>query len=389
MSSLKKNTASQTVTFCLVVASTGAALTGASPTVYVTKDGTQSTAAGTVTETAHGGYSFAPTQADTNGTNIGYLITASTAVPVNLDFHTDIVDANGFVGVNLVDIAGSAVSTTTAQLGVNAVQVNGQTTSAAGTVTFPGSIASPTNITAGTITTVTNLTNAPTAGDLTATMKASVTTAATAATPTALLTSGTGTGQVTLSSGILAANVNGDLTSTMKTSVTTAATAATPTVLLTPGTSTGQVTLAAGVLTANANGDLTATMKTSVTTAATAATPTVLLTPGTSTGQVSLTSGVLVSSLSGDLTSTMKTSVTTAVPTAAVNAAALLKYDVSTITGEADRSLLNAIRFIRNKWTSTIGTLTVYKEDDSTTAWTATVSTDGTALPVVGISGSS
>lgn len=44
--------------------------------------------------------------------------------------------------------------------------------------------ASPTNITAGTITTVTNLTNAPTAGDLTATMKTSVTTAATAATPT-------------------------------------------------------------------------------------------------------------------------------------------------------------------------------------------------------------
>jgi hypothetical protein len=34
--------------------------------------------------------------------------------------------------------------------------------------------ASPTNITAGTITTVTNLTNAPTSGDLTATMKASV-----------------------------------------------------------------------------------------------------------------------------------------------------------------------------------------------------------------------
>jgi hypothetical protein len=35
------------------------------------------------------------------------------------------------------------------------------------------------------VTTVTNLTNAPTNGDLTATMKASVTTAATAATPTA------------------------------------------------------------------------------------------------------------------------------------------------------------------------------------------------------------
>jgi hypothetical protein len=62
------------------------------------------------------------------------------------------------------------------------------------------------NIT-GTISTVTNLTNAPTAGDLTATMKTSVTTAATAATPTVLLTSGTGTGQVALASGIVDANV--------------------------------------------------------------------------------------------------------------------------------------------------------------------------------------
>ena len=45
-------------------------------------------------------------------------------------------------------------------------------------------LATPTNITAGTITTVTNLTNAPTVGDFTATMKTSITTAATAATPT-------------------------------------------------------------------------------------------------------------------------------------------------------------------------------------------------------------
>ncbi|MDD3885178.1 MAG: hypothetical protein PHW66_09665 [Gallionella sp.] len=51
-------------------------------------------------------------------------------------------------------------------------------------------LATPTNITAGVITTVTNLTNAPTAGDLTATMKTSVTTAATAATPTAAAVTG-------------------------------------------------------------------------------------------------------------------------------------------------------------------------------------------------------
>jgi hypothetical protein len=40
--------------------------------------------------------------------------------------------------------------------------------------TFPATVASPTNITAGTITTVTNLTNAPAAGDFTAAMKTSL-----------------------------------------------------------------------------------------------------------------------------------------------------------------------------------------------------------------------
>ena len=66
-------------------------------------------------------------------------------------------------------------------------------------------LATPTNITAGTITTVTNLTNAPTAGDFTATMKASITTAATAATPTAAAVSGS-VGSIA-SGGITAASI--------------------------------------------------------------------------------------------------------------------------------------------------------------------------------------
>lgn len=72
-----------------------------------------------------------------------------------------------------------------------------------GTVTFPtnSTLASTGNITGGTITTVTNLTNAPTAGDLTATMKSSVTIAATASTPTinatqAFSNTGTWTGNI-------------------------------------------------------------------------------------------------------------------------------------------------------------------------------------------------
>ena len=77
--------------------------------------------------------------------------------------------------------------------------------------------ATPTNITAGTITTVTNLTNAPTNGDLTATMKTSVTTAATAATPTAAAVTGavgsvTGAvGSVTGAVGSVTGNVGGNV----------------------------------------------------------------------------------------------------------------------------------------------------------------------------------
>ncbi len=61
---------------------------------------------------------------------------------------------------------------------VNATYIGGQAVTASGGITFPAAtLASTTNITAGTITTATNLTNAPGAGDFTATMKTSIGTA--------------------------------------------------------------------------------------------------------------------------------------------------------------------------------------------------------------------
>lgn len=62
-------------------------------------------------------------------------------------------------------------------------------------------------------------------------------------------------------------------------------------------------------------------------------------------------------------------------PTATENADALLKRDMSAVTGEATRSLLNALRAIRNRVAISGGTMTVYKEDDSTSAYTAVVTT--------------
>ena len=73
-----------------------------------------------------------------------------------------------------------------------------------------------------------------------------------------------------------------------------------------------------------------------------------------------------------------------AVPTATQNADALLNRDMGVVSDTNARSPLNALRFIRNKWSIAGTTLTVTKEDDSTSAWTATVSTSSGAQPVVG-----
>lgn len=63
---------------------------------------------------------------------------------------------------------------------------------------------------------------------------------------------------------------------------------------------------------------------------------------------------------------------------------AILKRDWSGLTGEASRSMLNALRFLRNKWSISAGTLTVTKENDTTAAWTGAVTTDADAEPITG-----
>jgi hypothetical protein len=72
-----------------------------------------------------------------------------------------------------------------------------------------------------------------------------------------------------------------------------------------------------------------------------------------------------------------------ALPTATENADALLKRDWTSVTGEAARSLLNAARVLRNKVVISGGTITVYKEDGTTTAFTMTAATDAAADPIV------
>ena len=64
---------------------------------------------------------------------------------------------------------------------------------------------------------------------------------------------------------------------------------------------------------------------------------------------------------------------------------ALLKRDMSAVTGESARSPLNALRALRNKVAVVDTTMTVYKEDDSTPAWTADVVGTTGADPVTSV----
>ncbi len=72
------------------------------------------------------------------------------------------------------------------------------------------------------------------------------------------------------------------------------------------------------------------------------------------------------------------------IPTATQNADALLNRDMSAVSDTNSRSPLNALRHIRNKWSVSGTTLTVTKEDDTTTAWTSTLSTSAGADPITG-----
>jgi hypothetical protein len=94
-----------------------------------------------------------------------------------------------------------------------------------------------------------------------------------------------------------------------------------------------------------------------------------------------------VGGVTGTLNHTFQVGGATGGPTATEIADALLKRDWTAVSGEAPRSVLNALRFLRNKWT-TAGvppTLTVTKEDDTTTAWTAALTTTAGAQGVSGV----
>ena len=231
------------------------------------------------------------------------------------------------VRADLINIAGAAVSTSTAQLGVNVVQLSGDSTAADNAEAFfDGTGYAGTNNVIPTVTTVSNAVSANVtqiSGD-----------SAAADNLEAMLD---GTGSVTLT-----ANITGNITGNLSGSV-------------------GSVTGAVGSVTGNVGGNVT--------------------------GSVGSISGVSFPSNFSSFAITAAGKVTvgtnddktgyslaTAPPTANENADALLGRNIAggSSTG---RTVSQALYFIRNKWTISAGTLTVYATDDTTSSWTSAITT--------------
>lgn len=224
-----KNTSGQFVYFTMINVTTGAPVTGITPTCRRCIDGTFAAATGTITEdTGLGFYKMALSQADTNGNNIGYRFIGTGAIDTVINIVTTSLnpydatrfgmaalpnanaeaagglytrgtgagqinqDANGRIDSNLLAILGTTLTETAGQIAAAFKQFF--------------NIASPTStmntITAvTTATTATNLTNAPTNGDFTAAMKTSLN----ASTPASI------TGAVGSVTGNVGGNVTGSV----------------------------------------------------------------------------------------------------------------------------------------------------------------------------------
>lgn len=301
---------------------------------------------------------------DVNVKNVNNVSSSSvTAVNANIGTTQPInftgTGASAYAKTDMVDISGAAVSTSTAQIGVNAVQIG---------ASVPGS---------ATIGTVTNLTNAPTAGDLTATMKTSVQTACDAALVAENLDHlcKTATAGVDMTTEVTDGSIISRIISNSDTSLFVPATSNLTTLKSVvdnlhdtdiPDIHTDVGTVLTNLATVDSiidnihDTDLPAVKSDTAAILADTGTDGVVVASGSKTGYA--------------LTSAEHTNV----------ADALLNRDMSAVTVTNARSPINALRFLRNKWTITGTTLSVKKEDDSTEAWTATLSQDETALPITG-----
>ncbi len=139
--SLLKNVPNQNFTFELVNVTNSNALTGATIVGFTSKDGgAQASTTGTFSELGNGVYNYAPTQAETNGNCVSFLITASSAVPENLMFLTGGLHKNQVATqhVTFVMMTTAGIADTGAAVSVFVSKDGGAQGAGGGTVTNLG-----------------------------------------------------------------------------------------------------------------------------------------------------------------------------------------------------------------------------------------------------------
>lgn len=88
----------------------------------------------------------------------------------------------------------------------------------------------------------------------------------------------------------------------------------------------------------------------------------------------------------GAMAANTLTAAATAADFSAEVADGILDRDMATGTDSGSttvRTIRQALRALRNKWTNAAGTYTVYKEDDTTASWSAALTTDAAAVPII------
>ena len=357
---MKKNVVSQKIGAQMCSATDGSEFTG-SVTVYVTGDaGTQaagSVGSGACTHEGHGYHTYAPAQAETNYDLVAFTFVGTGAIPTTVQVFTTFPqtgDSFGLIGtagagltnINLPDqtmnITGNlsgSVGSVTGAVGSVTGNVGGNVTGSVGSVT--GLTVSNLDVASSTLATAANL--AIVAGYLD-TEIADIQSRL----PTALVG-----GRMDASVGAMAANT-----------LTASALASDAVTEIQTGLSTldaAGVRSAVGLASANLDTQLGAIddfLDTEIA-AIKAKTDNLPAAPAAV----------------GDI------------PTAIENADALLNRDMSVGTDSGSptvRTVRQALRFLRNKFSITGSTLTVTKEDDTTASWTAAVTTDASALPITG-----
>jgi hypothetical protein len=373
---MRKNVASQTVGAQMVSASDGSAFTGAT-TVYVTGDGglqaVGSVGGGACTHEGNGYHSYAPAQAETNYDHVAFTFIGSGAIPATVQIYTSFPQT-GDAYSRLGAPAGASVS-------ADILAIDNLVDDLESRLGTPSDLGSGATVAANLIDIEGQTDDIGVAG-------AGLTAIPAATIADAVWNAATGSYGAAGTYGLL---IETDLDATISSRLATAGYTAPDNASISAilaDTGTDGVVVAAASKTGYALADATsdAVIADAVWNAATVT----YGAAGTYGEKVeALDTGAVTVSAIGAGAITAAAIATDAIDADALAADAateiadaLLKRDMSAVSGESSRSPLNALRAIRNKWSIAAGTLTVTKEDDATAAWTSALTTDAAANPI-------